>query len=98
MHEVFRLYYLHPQSGQSVLENVRLRPESLEHLQLPITIREGSVGKLRLQARFKQPLELASQQLARVQTQHEQSVTFCFLTRFICCSFLGVAGWCTALH
>ena len=36
-------------SAQGVLENVRLRPEALNDLQLPVAIKAGSVGRLRLQ-------------------------------------------------
>eukprot|EP00798_Chlamydomonas_sp_ICE-L_P001433 gene1433-32806_t len=35
--------------GQGVLENVKLRPEAFEYLQLPFSVSEGCIGKLRLQ-------------------------------------------------
>lgn len=40
-----------PHTGQGVLENVRIRGEAFEYLKLPVAIAEGSVGKLRIQAR-----------------------------------------------
>eukprot|EP00775_Hariotina_reticulata_P007319 gene7319-7531_t len=36
--------------GQGVLENVKLRVEAFEYLQLPFVIKEGSIGRLKLQA------------------------------------------------
>jgi hypothetical protein len=35
------------------LENVRLKVEAFEYLQLPITITEGCIGRLVVQARYR---------------------------------------------
>lgn len=34
------------------LENVRLKPEALDYLQLPVAVREGRIGRLKLQLPF----------------------------------------------
>jgi hypothetical protein len=36
-------------AGQGVLENVQLRVEAFEYLQLPIAIKRGRIGRLKLQ-------------------------------------------------
>lgn len=38
-------------AGEGILENVQLRVEAFEYLQLPFAIKEGSVGRLKLQVR-----------------------------------------------
>jgi hypothetical protein len=36
-------------AGEGILEDVQLRVEAFEYLQLPFAIKEGSVGRLKLQ-------------------------------------------------
>jgi hypothetical protein len=36
-------------AGEAVLENAQLRVEAFDYLQLPFVIKEGSIGRLRLQ-------------------------------------------------
>jgi hypothetical protein len=36
-------------AGEGILEDVQLRVEAFEYLQLPFVIKEGSVGRLKLQ-------------------------------------------------
>lgn len=38
-------------AGEGILEDVQLRVEAFEYLQLPFAIKEGSVGRLKLQVR-----------------------------------------------
>jgi hypothetical protein len=38
-------------AGEAVLENAQLRVEAFDYLQLPFVIKEGSIGRLRLQVR-----------------------------------------------
>jgi N-terminal region of Chorein or VPS13 len=35
-------------AGQGTLENVEIIPEAFDYLKLPIAIKEGSVGKLKI--------------------------------------------------
>lgn len=72
-------------AGQGVLENVKLRPEALDHLQLPIKIRHGSVGKLKLQASRVQAANTLMHTHTDVPTlsarkmDHVQALNTCFL-------------------
>lgn len=36
-------------AGQCILENVRLRADAFEYLQLPFAVKEGCIGRLQLQ-------------------------------------------------
>lgn len=44
-------------AGEAVLENAQLRVEAFDYLQLPFVIKEGSIGRLRLQVRFQNVLQ-----------------------------------------
>jgi vacuolar protein sorting-associated protein 13A/C len=46
-------------NGDVQLSNLRLKPEALDELNLPITVKSGLLGRLRLKVRMKRPHETA---------------------------------------
>lgn len=41
-------------AGEGILENVQLRVDAFDYLQLPFVVKEGCIGGLKLQVRSKQ--------------------------------------------
>ncbi|CAM6098991.1 unnamed protein product [Calypogeia fissa] len=64
-------------SGEALLENVEIRLEAFDHLQLPFAIKQGFVGKLRLQLPWSklgwEPILIALEDVTLLAGPHEES-------------------------
>ncbi|KAG6546751.1 hypothetical protein Mapa_011940 [Marchantia paleacea] len=64
-------------SGQALLENVELRLEAFDYLQLPFSIKQGTVGKLRFQVPWQklgwEPILIALEDVNLLAGPHEES-------------------------
>lgn len=67
------------QPGEGILAHVQLRGEAFEYLQLPLVIKEGSVGRLKLQVRVVGPgvLSTATCQAAHAGHTSLASTQYC---------------------